>query len=394
MPFDVAAYAQSFNLTGVAVNERVLPGSQLNLRLVTDQLVGNLEDIQVVLGDVDLDLVFRHLQLTSMVNDAPLAPWPAPTPALISDPPQQNAVEGWVGSISGKLPVGFRVIEDELIIEVIWHLTDQNGKPLAEGQDIRKILQQDQPLAVDVLFAPGFVQWSVPHDASLEAAVANANPATRYIQAEIRVRTRVAGGDSGKIRIPAQPIPVLVLPLPILDLVVAFRSVNYGSNALCLLPGNSPLADELNQIMQVLQTVRGPINALAFFSRFIGLQGVVSVLTGQLPNVGVTVEKDDSEEDMNNVIMRARTGWLDMDWEDRISSLVGLSIARHLNLFEHDKFKGKSLTVGPYNVPNNAAVLVSTLHTTNPVSEPPGALSRSGSPNGGWGDKISSYRWV
>jgi hypothetical protein len=99
-------------------------------------------------------------------------------------------------------------------------------------------------------------------------------------------------------------------------------------------------------------------------------------------------------DDMTSITMIEKGPlWPDYDWEDKISSFVGLANNRLLNLYQHDDRGGKVLRVNPAFA-DDVAVLVGTLHSQNPASDPAGAIRQDiGAPSGGWGNKISSFKW-
>jgi hypothetical protein len=85
----------------------------------------------------------------------------------------------------------------------------------------------------------------------------------------------------------------------------------------------------------------------------------------------------------------------DHDIEDRGSSCLLVSANRAISFFQHDNFKGweLKLDVRPQVPIRFGGAVVGNLHVSVPESQPPGCVTTTGTPGGGWGDVISSYRW-
>src|SRR5438445_4613157 len=118
---DVDALAASYDLAGIVADQQVPVGSLVSLQLVTVALVGSLSNTQGISAPINVDLVFRHLQLPPSVNSIPqpqagpppFIPWPAPpSPALLSTLPAVGNAEAWLAHIEGMWPVGLQTIQD------------------------------------------------------------------------------------------------------------------------------------------------------------------------------------------------------------------------------------------------------------------------------------------
>lgn len=387
--FNPTDYANSFRLHGVIEDQVLTLGTPLRLELLP---LGSVERVEIIAAPVDLNLAFRHLQLTSVADNTVLGPFPPVTPPRV---PATSPVEAWVAALTGELPIGFRVIREEVTVEARWLFTDGDGTALEEGLDIHAV-DEGSPLVKTVLLAPRFTTWSVSASTSLEGALASVTGSTRKIQAEVRVRTATTGFTPW-IKIPAEPIEVTLPRLPVPDVLLAFRNEDFGSNGLLLLPAASPLGDA-SDVREVVQTLRGTVDALEFFAQFTALGAAISTLASQLDDADITVRKRDSQNDLGDVTMIHEStlscDWCNKNtrWNDRISSLVMISAGREVDFFEHDDHEGHRLTVDPRS--RNVAARVATLHREIPSSSPAGAISLSDdTPDMNWGDKITSYRW-
>jgi hypothetical protein len=110
-------------------------------------------------------------------------------------------------------------------------------------------------------------------------------------------------------------------------------------------------------------------------------------------HVGFLVRDDHNDLGKYNFIVR--NNWWDTDIEDRGSSCLLISANRAISFFQHDDFDGRMLELDarPQFPFRFGGAAIRTLHVGVPASEPPGCVSTMGTPSGGWGDVISSYRW-
>ena len=404
---DPVAYAQSFTISGADPNQLLLPGSALNLHLVTDELP-DLNRVEAVLGDVDLALVFKHLQVTSITDNTPLGPFP---PSAPGQDPSTRPVEAWAGTFTGKIPIGFREIHEVLTFDVRWHFLDEANNPIPQA-DVFSTQPGESPTDLKVVFAPKIRKWTVRGTRTLAQALEGATHSKVKIYAELRVRSS-EGTNSGWHIIPPDPadptkplpIEVQVADLPLPDIMVAFRQTRFRENALVLLPSSSPFGEQtcfktlcftnvdLSEILSLTGTLAGAVDGLKVFAKFTPLGNVLDVLIDKLPNAGVTISLREKQKDMDKTVMVNKNNAFDEDWEDRISSILGIAPSIKLQLFEHDDNEGPRLSLRPSWVDDNVTILVKSLKSTSPSAEPPGALIQTGTPDDGWDNKISSWDW-
>ena len=419
MAVDVNAVAQSFSLVGVAASDAVMTGGEaLDLRLVSDLPIGDSMITEVISGPVDLNLLFRHVKLADVDATTPNGPWPheavagqsvvpatGTTPDInvivnegISSAPGADEVEAWAATISGTIPLGFRQIENPVTIDYQWHFTD-GEKPLAATE--YAIVSGSPSLdALSVAFRPEIVPWTsaTPDVNSLEA--------TRkvYIQAEVRVRLATTGHDSGWVKVPPAPIPLGLKAIPVPQCAALCRNRHFGGDSILLVvPEDSDLESAgavigaFNGVSAVVSRV-GQVASLASWAAGAGgLVSAVQELVARLPAVkNLGFKHANSHHDLGHYNFIPVDWEWDTDIEDRASSAIAITLDKQISFYQHDDYGGHRLTFDARPLlgsPNLGGVTVADLHTSQPAAVPTTAIDISGSPGGGWGDCISSYRW-
>lgn len=279
MPFDVLAYANSHVLTGVNANDAILGGLDLPLRVDSDQLIGDTVVTEVISGVVDLDLIFRHVEMPNLVSKVPAAAWPHDAVAQqtvvpgggtvpevnvivnsgLAAAPANGGVEAWAGNTAGTIPLGFREVVNPPRVEYRWLFTDAEGERLS-AEEFTVSAGSLQSAALSVAFRPDVVEWP-----SGVTDVGGLEP-TRVIgvQVEVRVRLEQTGQDSGWIAIPGDPIPVGILPLPLPVVAAMFRNPSFGGDSVLLMvPADSPFdsAGEVVDAVAVVAALAGRLQA-------------------------------------------------------------------------------------------------------------------------------------
>lgn len=421
MTLDVNAYAHSFKLEGIANGDAILGGDELPVRLTTDLPIGDTTLTEVINGQVDLDLIFRHVEMPDLVATNPTGAWPhdavaqqvvqpggATVPDVIvvvnsglSAAPTAGGVEAWAGSLSGTVPVGFRSINDQVRVDYRWLLTDDAGAPLA-SDEFRVTNGDLSSASLAVAFRPVVTEWTAT------TTGAELVPPTRtvHLQAQVRVRLEVTGTDSGWVSIPAEPIAIGLRPLPVPSVAAMVRGENFGGDSILLMvPNDSGFgdADALFGVLGPLSTVVDRLSTAGSLASWaVGLNGLVSALrelVNRYPSYGnVGWLKRDGHDDLGKYNFIEVDNWFNTDMEDRASSIIVLSAVHAISFYQHDNRRGKRLTVDarPVQLASGlGAAVMPNLHAAAPASSPPGAVVTDGYPDHSarWGDAISSYRW-
>lgn len=418
MTVDVNAIAQSFTLTGVADEASVLGGVALPLQLVSDLPIGDSVITEVISGAVDLDLLFRHVKLADITGNTAIGPWPAQAvagtvvqPATGTTPninvivndglataPGAGEVEGWAATISGTIPLGFRQVQDAVQVDYQWTFTD--GMRELPASDYSIVSGSPTAVALSAAFRPEFEAWT----AGLDDVEGLAGKRRVCIQAKVRVRLAVSGADSGWVSVPSEPLCVNVRPLPLPEVAVLFRDKQLkGNAAFVTVPKDSPFAtagevfSAVNKLNVALAKLKQVASVVSWGAGLNGLVGAVEQLATNVPTIeNVGFKQRDSHDDLGKYNFIHRSNMWDTDIEDRASSALALTVTRKISFYQHDGQGGKRLSIDArpdLDTMQLGGALVEDLHAASPVSTPAGAVDTNGSPSGGWGDCISSYRW-
>ena len=182
------SYAQSFEVT--APTGRIIAGSPIQLSAAAREIL-DVADYEVLTGPVDLTAVLKHVQLP---QEAGVTPWPPDATAStvvtsitsgLEAAPQPGAIEGWIASISGTVPIGVRDISDQIQIDLQWQFTDaQTGQPVG---DVAVIEGGVAEASLTIVVPPLVTELtSTDFDAALSAT-----PVTRRLGVQLGVRGRV-----------------------------------------------------------------------------------------------------------------------------------------------------------------------------------------------------------
>lgn len=395
------SFVQSFTLQ--PPTERIVAGMPVELIAAPTEIL-DVAGVEVVTSQVDLQMVFKHVQLPA--EDGVTA-WPPPAaPSAIASvtsglaaAPQAGAIEGWLATITGTVPVGTRDISDQIRIDFRWLLTDlDTSTALADFSVLGGGLNADRltfavPPIVTELTATDF-----------DAALAQV-PAARRIGVQVVVRGRIGvTADTGDVTVPAQPLEVPLFPIPVPSVAALFRNTELAGDAVLLMvPRGSAFSSAqhlmgvLTPLREVLQTVETTASVAAWATGTRGLFSAVDALAARVPlttHVGFLARDDHNDLGKYNFIVR--DNWWNTDIEDRASSCILISANRAISFFQHDDFNGSRLDLDarPEFPVRFGGAAIRTLHVSVPASQPPGCVTTTGTPSGGtWGDVISSYRW-
>lgn len=395
------SHVQSFQVQ--APSGPLVAGLPIDLVAVPTEIL-DIPDVEVVTGTIDLDVVLRHVQLPA---EAGVTPWPPPAVAGVlasvtaglAAAPGAGAIEGWLASISGTVPVGTRDVSGQTRIDFSWRFTDpETGAPLGDVAVVGGALDAS---AVTVVLPPLVTEMT---DANFDAAL-SAAPVTRRLGVQVVVRGRVGTTqDTGDVLVPPAPLQLEVVPLPLPSLAALFRDQDLSGDAILLMvPEGSPFSSAA-PLLPALSSLKGLVDRIdtaatltAWATGTRGLKSAVDGLLGRLPlTKHLGFHRRDSYSDLGKDNFIERFG-PNTDIEDRGSSALVISASRDIHFFQHDDFGGRRLALEP--VPSGltrfGGVVVRRLHVAVPGSEPPGCAPITGTPGGGtWGDVISSYRWV
>lgn len=399
----LASHVQSFQVQ--APTGRIVAGTPINLLAAPTEIL-DIPDVEVVTGAVDLNVVLKHVQLPP---EAGITPWPPLATATsvitnitsgLSSAPPPGSIEGWLASISGTVPVGTRDITGQIRIDVRWRFTDPaTGMELSDVAVIGGALDAS---AVTIVIPPMFTELTSTDFTADLAAV----PVTRRLGVQIVVRGRIGTTqDTGPVTLPAAPLELQIVPIPLPSAAALFRDQELGGDAILLMvPGGSPFtgASALMGALSPLRNLLDTVNTAATVTTWAtGTRGLYSSVTALVDRVPVTkhigFQARDAFGDLGKYNFIERNNWFDTDIEDRGSSALVISATRGISFFEHDDFEGEELALNavPAGTDHLGGAVVRRLHVNVPESEPPGCVSTTGGPGdeGNWGDVISSYRW-
>jgi hypothetical protein len=304
-----------------------------------------------------------------------------------------------MASISGTVPVGTRDISGQIRIDFKWRFTDPMGTLLGDFAVIGGALDAS---AVTIVLPPVVTDMKVANfDDALAATVV-----TRKLGVQLVVRGRVGTTqDTGDVVIPAVPLELEIVPLPLPTVAALFRDQQLSGDAILLVvPSGSPFTS-VASVVGILASIKSlvdKINTAATLTAWAtgtnGLFSAVNALAGRLPlTKHIGFRANDNHNDLGKFNFIKISNWFDTDIEDRGSSALIISANRDIHFFEHDDFKGARLALEP--VPSGltrfGGVVVRRLHVSVPASEPPNCAPITGTPGDGgtWADVISSYRW-
>jgi hypothetical protein len=395
------SHVQSFQIQ--APSGRLIAGLPMDLVAAPTEIL-DIPGAEVVTGAVDLNIVLKHVQLPP---EAGVTPWPPPAVASVlanvtaglAAAPGAGAIESWLASISGTVPVGIRDLSGQIRIDVRWRFTDPaTGAPLGDVAVIGGALDAS---AVTIVLPPLVTEMNV---ADFEAALTTV-PVTRRLGVQVVVRGRVGTTqDTGEVLIPPSPLQLEIIPLPLPSVAALFRDQELSGDAILLMvPSGSPFTGAA-AFVPLLSSLKGVVDRIdtaatlaAWATGTRGLKSAVDGLLGRLPvTKHMGFQARDSFNNIGKFNFIERFG-PNTDMEDRGSSALIISASRDIHFFQHDDFEGRRLALEP--VPSGltrfGGVVVRRLHVAVPSSEPPGCSPITGTPGDGtWGDVISSYRWV
>jgi hypothetical protein len=219
----------------------IVAGTPIDLVAVPTEIL-DVTDVEVVTGEVDLQLVFKHVQLPG----AGVTPWPPPAAASVlanvtsglATSPDQGTVEGWLATLIGTVPVDTRDIRNQIRIDVRWLLTDlDTGDSVSEisildgGLDADRLTFAVPPLTTELLttdFGDALDKVSVARRIGVQAVVRG------------RIGTTT---DTGDVSVPAAPLELQLIPIPLPSVAALFRNTDLSGDAVLLMvPRESPFS--------------------------------------------------------------------------------------------------------------------------------------------------------
>jgi hypothetical protein len=400
------SYVQSFEIQ--APTGRVVAGTPIKLTAVPTEIL-DIPRVEVLTAPLNLTILFQHVQLPKAQlpqQPAGLKPWPPQATATsvvtsvttgLAASIATDAIEGWLGAISGTVPVGTRDISDQIQIEFRWRFTNAET---GMQTDIAVVGGALNASSVTVVVPPLVTEAT---KADFAEALASVTPDHR-LGIQLIVRGRVGNvQDTGEILIPPAPLELSIVPIPLPSVAALFRDQELVGDALLLMVPNeslfssaSILVESLSPLKNLLDTVNDAAVATTWATGTRGLLSAVTALAERIPltkHVGIKVRDDYHDLGKYNFIVV--NNWFDTDIEDRGSSALVISATRSISFFEHDDQRGEKLEINAVPARGQlGGAIVRRLHVSVPQSVPPGCVSSSGLPGGGsWGDVISSYRW-
>ncbi|HUR52323.1 MAG TPA: hypothetical protein VMZ11_09380 [Mycobacteriales bacterium] len=387
----------------------LVAGEPIELRAVPNGIL-DVSTVEVVSAPVDLSLVFRHVQLPADGQ----TPWPPPAIALtnatsgLASAPGATNVEAWAATITGMVPVGLRDISGQVQIDFEWQITDldKEGGQLGDAVITSGNLNLDN---VSLVIPPVITELTTTDFTGslgdlIAAAVSDPVQAARRIGVQLRVRGRIGSiEDTGWVLIPATPLVLPLVALPIPTVAALFRDDNLtGNAALLMVPTNSPFAKSADLLgaVEPLHTMLGAIHsAAAATSWALGIDGLMSAVDALasglplIPHVGLLPA---SAADIGSFDFIAVNHWFDDDIEDKGSSCLLLSANRKISFFEHDGYEGDELILNAFPQPplRFGGAVLRILNVAVPQTEPAGCVVTSGNPSGSWDNEFSSYKWT
>lgn len=394
------SYVDSFKIDAPQGN--IVSGLPINLAAIASEIL-DINTTEVVSAPVDLQLVFKHLQMAKTGDEVP---WPHQVPVsggltnvttgLSAAPATNTPVEAWAGTIQGTVPIGLRDIGHTLSIEYQWLFFKDPEGQTAESVTVIGGSLTSPNLTITI---PPIVQDLNSTD--FADTVAKAEP-IKTIYVKLKVSARLGNTPPVEFTTPLLPLPVIAIPLP--SVAALFREEDLlGDAVLVMIPLNSPIGSvaELNSVLHPLQVLLSEVNTAASVTSWAlgvsGLLDAVNALTTRLPlTLHVALRKRDQYKDLGKDNFIVVDNWFDTDMEDRGSSALLVSPTRAMSFFQHDDFEGEELTLDArFDAPAGrfGGAVVRRLHVSNPQSEPANCVSQTDAPDNSWGDKISSYRW-
>jgi hypothetical protein len=399
----LTSYVGSFEVQAPA--GRIVSGTPIHLVAAPQEI---LDVAEVISGVVDLQFVFKHVQLPKESSTA----WPPPATAVISnvtsglqEAPEPDKVEAWLAAVTGTVPLGIRDVSDQIRIDFEWVITD-----VATGADLTGIMAVlDGGTDADHLsfVLPPIVSELTTTDFS--RAIGDDSDVAQKITVQLKVRGRMGTTvDTGHIEL-ASPIALDIVAIPLPSVAALFRDDQLDGNAvLVMVPNESPFssADQLFGVLTPLRNVLTAVhNAASVAGWAAGTQALlfaVAALITKLPHtkyVGFQALDGHSELKDYNFIERAWKSTTSM--HDRGSSCLVLSATGRITFFQNTKFRGNKLLIDATpQIPPDAATrfggaVIRTLHAHILQSEPSGSVTADSMSHreDGWGDAISSYSW-
>jgi hypothetical protein len=389
------SFLQSFSIAASATN--IVSGMPLKLDAAPGAKELNVPLNEVVSAPLDLQLVFRHLQVPLPAGEKawPIPPVIGTTVAGLSEKPDSGMVEAWVGSISGQIPVGLQ----EITISYRWAFScSDSGVPV-------EVLGGDVGSQSVTLVVPPILQEMTTDDFATELAGYLQDP-TQLPQLKVSFTVTASVGTVKRAEFTTPELSIPISPIPLLSVAALFRDKNFGGDSvLVMVPETSPinngelqkLLDILGNLSDTLHNIRNAASLASWLLGLDGLMGAVNTLATQVPsmeNVALRNKRENKDLGKDNFI--GRWYW-DTDIEDRSSSALVISALKAISFFQHDNFGGAQIALDARpnaGLTRLGGALVSDLHVAQPKSLPPGCVVQMGQPGANWGDTISSYQWA
>jgi hypothetical protein len=374
-------------LPGQPVVVKLVPSSAADLR-VTDLLQGALS-----LTWISKDVRFEDHTIEPAMTADPFDPatidtlleggMPARVPLVGGVGGFENlpGTPGQIAQLAGSFPVA---VEVPIHLSVVWEVLDADAATvLAEGSSTFTAPMGTTSPEVAFLFAPQ----------TIELTNTLSIPVTRrFIRATV---TLTAGSTTHSFALPNIPVDVPAIPIP--TVIVFFRHINFAAvsgdddgAAFIVVPHNSPLksAAELQDTLNTLESTLSSLRSVAELAAFLlGLSELTSALSAQ-PHVQFRVTNASNNFDNFNSVTLISGFLNDIEAEDEMSSLIFIGpTRRQVRCFRDRNRQGSRflLTIG-----SALHVIVRSLHSKSPISEPDPALIEVSATQRSFGNELSS----
>ena len=300
-------------------------------------------------------------------------------------------VGGWLGAITGKVPVVADVVSTTSYpakIELMWRITLDSGDL---ASDVNWKLSSGQSGSSGLIIpSAGQVDATLELTLPLVFTELGTNVVERRT-VTASARATAGGATSGWVELP--PIQLLVPMVPVPTILALFRHVDYGGEALVMVPASSAVAD-LGSAIDNLNAAIAPFAGAADLA-LAALPGKLAMLKGNLGGT-IVFRKTDEISNLNDIVLKQNPWWKnDIEAEDELSSLMLLAPpgrrvrccnARNMNTGE-----------GAFEVvaPPELLLEVKSLHAKSPSTNPSGHISiLVETDEDHFGDTLSSIRFM
>lgn len=281
-----------------------------------------------------------------------------------------DSVPGYVGKISGTLPVSSEVVPGIL---ATWYVIDHHGHEVSSAR-----LSTPDGLTG--------INFSVQILPPLTELVAGLKPAHYTVRASVRLKmggtfcAEVAATCTAS-RVVDYPVAVEQIGIP--TIAAFFSKKSFEGSSLLVFPNSSPIPKKLSSLLEVLVSVHGTIDQLKAVPKFEpllpNLEGFDKVID-VLQHTDVVFKKANSIDHFTEIAMRKREyGPItdDTDADDFFESLFFVGTTRRLECYSEPNMRSNRarFTVAVPGDFSDITVLVASLDAKNPSSDPAGRVN-------------------